>query len=146
MPINVAVSMGRRPEPDLADWSASADARLAAEGQAPDRSGPESRRVICEAIIDICAALFNVSGRELRLANRCTQGVARVRQIAMYLCHTTIGISLTEIGNSFGRDRTTVSHAVQLIEDLRDDADFDRVVEQVENVTRAAMNIGGVRL
>jgi chromosomal replication initiation ATPase DnaA len=113
---------------------------------APDFSGIERRQRICEAVIDICASLFNVSGRDLRLSNRCVQGVARVRQIAMYLCHTTLGIKLTEIGQTFGRDRTTVSHAVQLIEDLRDDAEFDGVIEQVEAVLRAAMNIGGARL
>ena len=103
-----------------------------------DDTTPEKRAQICEAVIDLCSALFNVSGHELRQANRCSQGIARVRQIAMYLCNTTLGISLTEIGKAICRDRTTVSHAVQLIEDLRDDAEFDAIIDQVERVTRIA--------
>jgi chromosomal replication initiation ATPase DnaA len=103
-----------------------------------DDTTPEKRAQICEAVIDLCSALFNVSGHDLRQANRCSQGIARVRQIAMYLCNTTLGISLTEIGKAICRDRTTVSHAVQLIEDLRDDADFDTIIDQVERITRIA--------
>jgi chromosomal replication initiation ATPase DnaA len=103
-----------------------------------DDTTPEKRAQICEAVLDLCSALFNVSGRDLRQANRCSQGIARVRQIAMYLCNTTLGISLTEIGKAVCRDRTTVSHAVQLIEDLRDDAEFDEIMGQVERLTRIA--------
>ena len=103
-----------------------------------DDTTPEKRARICEAVLDLCSALFNVSGRDLRQTNRCSQGIARVRQIAMYLCNTTLGISLTEIGKAVCRDRTTVSHAVQLIEDLRDDAEFDAIMEQVERVARIA--------
>ena len=103
-----------------------------------DDTTPEKRAQICEAVLDLCSALFNVSGHDLRQANRCSQGIARVRQIAMYLCNTTLGVSLTEIGRAICRDRTTVSHAVQLIEDLRDDAEFDAIMEQVERVTRIA--------
>lgn len=103
-----------------------------------DDTTPEKRAQICESVLDLCSALFNVSGRELRQARRCSQGIARVRQIAMYLCNTTLGVSLTEIGKAICRDRTTVSHAVQLIEDLRDDAEFDAIMEQIERVTRIA--------
>ena len=108
----------------------------------PDLSTPEARAAVCEAAIDLCAALFNIESRALRASQRCAQPVARVRQIAMYLCNTTLGISLTEIGRVFARDRTTVSHAVQLIEDLRDDRDFDGIMDQVEKIARAAFFIG----
>ncbi|NJR13695.1 MAG: chromosomal replication initiator DnaA [Phyllobacteriaceae bacterium] len=93
---------------------------------------------MCEAVIDLCSALFNISGRDLRSHRRCSQDVARVRQIAMYLCNTTLGLSLTAIGMAFGRDRTTVGHAVQLIEDLRDAAEFDAIMEQAERIVVAA--------
>jgi chromosomal replication initiation ATPase DnaA len=109
-----------------------------------DDTTPEKRAAICEAVIDVCAALFNVSGRELRSARRCTQSVARVRQIAMYLCNIALGISLTTIGRAFARDRTTVGHAVQTIEDLRDDREFDRVLDHAEAIIRAAFLREGV--
>lgn len=43
----------------------------------------------------------------------------------MYLSHVVLGRSLVEIGEIFGRDRTTVSYACALIEDMRDDPQFD---------------------
>ena len=39
----------------------------------------------------------------------------------MYLAHVTCGLSLTEVGEVFARDRTTVAHACGRVEDLRDD-------------------------
>jgi len=93
---------------------------------------------VCEAMIDICAALFNVPGRELRQTGRTSNGVARVRQIAMYVTHVTLGISMQEVGRGFIRDRTTVRHACHLVEDMRDDEEFDRMVALTEKVALAA--------
>lgn len=64
--------------------------------------------------------------------SRCRIGVARSRQLAMYLAHVILGESLTSIGAAFGRDRTTVSYACGLIEDLRDDPKFDAEVTGLE--------------
>ena len=93
---------------------------------------------LCEGLIDITAALFSVSGKDLRRSGRTNLGVARVRQIAMYVAHVILQMSMSDIGRGFGRDRTTVIHACHLIEDLRDDEDFDRVVAVAERVALAA--------
>lgn len=57
---------------------------------------------------------------------------ARARQLAMYLAHIVYGRSMKEIGQAFGRDRTTVSYACALIEDMRDDPHFDEEVSALE--------------
>lgn len=93
---------------------------------------------LCEGMIDIASALFNVSGKELRRPGRTSLGVSRVRQIAMYVAHVVLRISMSDVGRGFGRDRTTVLHACHLVEDLRDDADFDRMVAMTERVALAA--------
>lgn len=93
---------------------------------------------ICESLIDVAAALFNVSGKELRRPGRSALGIARVRQIAMYVAHVTLRLNMADIGRGFGRDRTTVLYACHLIEDLRDDDEFDRVVAATERVAVAA--------
>jgi chromosomal replication initiation ATPase DnaA len=93
---------------------------------------------ICEGMIDLASALFNVCSKELRRAGRTAAGVARVRQIAMYVTHVSLGLTMSEVGRGFGRDRTTVLHACHLIEDMRDDIGFDRIVQTVERVARAA--------
>ena len=100
---------------------------------------PEERAIeLCEGLIDIAAALFSVSGKELRRPGRTSLGVARVRQIAMYVAHVILRLNMTDIGRGFGRDRTTVLHACHLVEDLRDDDDFDRMVALTEKVVLAA--------
>ncbi len=48
--------------------------------------------------------------------------------MAMYLAHVAFRLSFTQVGNLFGRDRTTVAHACGVIEDLRDDEHLDRAL------------------
>lgn len=93
---------------------------------------------LCECMMDITAALFNVSSKEMRRPGRTSQDVARVRQIAMYVTHVILRVSMREVGRGFGRDRTTVVHACHLIEDMREDPDFDQVVVMTERVAMAA--------
>lgn len=97
----------------------------------------------CDAVIDLAGALFDVSGRDLRQPGRTALATARVRQIAMYVTHVTLGIAMGEIGRCFGRDRTTVVHACHLVEDIRDDEEFDRIVSTFERVVRAAFDVRG---
>ena len=98
---------------------------------------------ICDGVIDIAAALFNVSGREMRHPGRSSLGVARVRQIAMYVTHVSLGLSMRDVGQGFGRDRTTVLHACHQIEDMRDEEEFDRIVALAERVVCAVFGEGG---
>ena len=109
-----------------------------------DRTRLEGRLAMCDAMIDLAAALFNVSGRELRRPGRCAMDIARVRQIAMYVTHVTLRLSMIDVGQGFGRDRTTVLHACHVVEDLRDDPEFDRIVSVVERVAMAAFRGRGV--
>lgn len=98
----------------------------------------EDRVALCERMTDIAAAFFSVSGKELRHSGRSRTEVARVRQIAMYVTHVTLGLTMTDVGRGFRRDRTTVMHACHLIEDMRDDEDFDCIVARFEKIARAA--------
>ena len=103
-------------------------------------AGPRDEQILelCEGMIDITAALFNVSSKEMRKPGRSSLGVSRVRQVAMYVAHVVLTLSLNDIGRAFGRDRTTVLYACHLVEDLRDDTDFDRIITMTERVALAA--------
>lgn len=101
-------------------------------------SRAERVMVACDGIIDIAAAFFNVSGKELREPGRSAQPVSRVRQIAMYVSHVELGFSMREVGEGFGRDRTTVLHACHQIEDLRDDMELDGIVAMMERLVSRA--------
>jgi hypothetical protein len=97
---------------------------------------------VCEAMQDVLAACFSVSGRELRAQGRTRAEICRVRQIGMYVAHVIAGLSMFEVGLGFQRDRSTVAYACHLIEDLRDDPDFERVILMIERIAEAAFARG----
>ena len=57
----------------------------------------------------------------------------------MYLAHVVFGLTLTDIGRAFGRDRTTAFYACTRVEDLREDPVMDAVIESLE---RACGSLG----
>lgn len=75
---------------------------------------------------------FGIDGEAFWGATRGAPDAAFARQVGMYLAHVGFGLSLTEVGHLFARDRTTVSHACTLVEDRRDDRCFDRALELLE--------------
>lgn len=85
-----------------------------------------------QRVVRLVARAQNIQKSLLFNNSRCPAGVARARQLAMYLTHVVLQESFTAIGLAFGRDRTTVSHACALIEDMRDDPHFDAEVSRLE--------------
>ena len=87
-----------------------------------------SREAIEQAVIQV----FGVGSADLHHTRRGRAKAAQARQVAMYLAHVTCGISLTDTGRLFGRDRTTAAHACGIVEDRRDDPLFDRALDLLE--------------
>lgn len=81
--------------------------------------------------------VFLVASADLWSQTRGRPRAAFARQVAMYLAHVGCGLSLTEVGQVFARDRTTVAHACAIVEDLRDDPLLDRSLELLEGVVRS---------
>lgn len=119
--------------------------KSAAMAEAGKRVPPEWVSSRCEALIDVIVDLFSVDGGEVRSNIRGRQEVAHIRQICMYLSHTLLEMSMRQVGECLGRDRTTVMYACQKIENLRDDFEFDCLLLAVERVVRAALGIGRVQ-
>ncbi len=87
---------------------------------------------VCLVVEASVAASYRLPLAIFHLPNRSSAPVAFARQIAMYVAHVWLGLSLTEVGRYFGRDRTTVSHACQVVEDRREDRNVDRIVSSIE--------------
>lgn len=87
------------------------------------------------------AQVFGVDAAAIDAETRGRAEVALARQVAMYLAHVACGISLTDVGRMFSRDRTTVAHACAVIEDRRDDQVFDRAIELLETVVKALARV-----
>lgn len=62
----------------------------------------------------------------------------RARHVAFYLTAVGFGLSLARVGAAFGRDRTSVAHALARVESWRDDPRFDSALLQLEQAVRQA--------
>lgn len=89
------------------------------------------------AISSIVSAAFDIPVKDLRLPKRGRAKVALARQVAMYLSHVVLGMTLCEAGRLYSRDRTTAAHACRLVEDLRDEQRFDTLLSLLEDMVRA---------
>lgn len=67
---------------------------------------------------------------------------AFARHVAMYLCHVGSELSLTRVAGAFDRDRSTVAYACHLIEDRREEPQFDLWISSLETMMRAAPTPG----
>jgi hypothetical protein len=86
----------------------------------------------CAFVGNVVAKAHRIDANVLHCASRCQAPVAYARQIAMYLAHVSCGLTLTEVGRGFGRDRTTVAHACKLVEDRRDAPETDLALDYLE--------------
>ncbi|MCG8441941.1 MAG: chromosomal replication initiator DnaA [Caulobacterales bacterium] len=84
------------------------------------------------------AFVFGLPVEEIAAATRRSKSAALARQSAMYLTHIAFGLNFARVADAFGRDRTTVAHACQVIEERRDDPEFDTCIENLESFLRAA--------
>ena len=100
------------------------------------------QNLLCQAIAEIVVKTFDIPADGFW---GCTRGVAPValgRQISMYLAHVVCGLSFTQIGIVFERDRTTVSHACCVVEDLRDDRGIDNGLDDLERSILCLLDTG----
>ena len=87
----------------------------------------------------IACQVHGVPVEELRKPTRGRPLVARARQIAIYLARIVFGMDRRTLAQQFRRDRSTVQHALEVIERLReDDAQFDSSLRWMEALLRRA--------
>ena len=59
--------------------------------------------------------------------------------MAIYLAHVGCSLTYTEAGALYGRNRTTAAHACRVVEQRRDDGQFDRILELLEACMRLSV-------
>lgn len=93
----------------------------------------------CRLSVATLSAVTKNSAAQLQAQSRSTAEIALARQTAMYLAHTKFGITYAEVGIYFNRDRSTVAHACRVIEDRRDNEEFDDRLCRMENLVDIAL-------
>lgn len=100
---------------------------------AREREAPIKLRELLEVTV---ASGFDIEGALLRLPSRGVARIALARQTLMYLGHVACGLTKAEVGRLFGRYRTTVHHACMVVEQRRDDRQFDQALMHLERIIR----------
>ena len=92
-----------------------------------------------EKIISEVAKTYNVSEGDI-LSNRRTASLALARQVAMYIARETTDLSYKAIGESFGKDHTTVLYNVNRIEEFLKDKPYQKelVDDIIKNLTASS--------
>ena len=86
-----------------------------------------------EVVVEAVATAVGVDVEDI-LGEGRTTSVARARRLAMAVARWTTGWSYPEIGRFFGRDHSSVIHAVNRVErDERDHKLARRIVALVDN-------------
>jgi chromosomal replication initiator protein len=91
--------------------------------------GEDEQTITIEHIEKTVAEFFGLRLADMRAKGR-TNAVAFPRQIAMYLARQLTHASLAEVGRAFGKDHTTVLHAVDKIQSLlQEDPKFKKTID-----------------
>ena len=91
----------------------------------------QARRLDAGLIIEAVADKYGVQPADLT-GSRRTRDIALARQVAMYICRELTDMSTTAIGQSFGRDHTTVMHGCDKVaEAVKGDLSFRNKVEGI---------------
>jgi chromosomal replication initiator protein len=89
------------------------DQRRPATGR-PHSAGPPPGTPTVESIQETVCSIFEISRDELLSPSR-TARVTQARQLSMYLARDLTTLSLAQIARAFGRDHSTVLHAVRTV-------------------------------
>jgi len=115
--------------------TAAGGARRAAPRNAPDKVAP------CHIAAKLAAAHYEVPVAQLKSRRRGSVQSTRARHVAIYLAHVALGVTLTEIGSAFRRDRATAAYACARVEDARDDPAFDAALTGLETAARIMLEL-----
>lgn len=101
-------------------------------------SAPRPKRLTAgeRAIVTRAATLAAETYRVFRplvfAATRSRKAATDARQLAMYLANCAGGMPIERVALAFGRDASTVSHNIGLIEDRRDVPAFEDLLTKLE--------------
>jgi hypothetical protein len=96
-------------------------------------------RSACNAVRMVAGEMLALTGPKAAYERDRRFAVNHVQQIAMYVCHVALQLTMADIARAFGRDRTTVGYACAQVEDRRDDRAFDDLIGAVERVVNAVL-------
>ena len=96
---------------------------------------PEEDRIRAGLVAQLVALRTGIAV-EIGPQERIGLIASRARRLAVYLAHVGYGWPLERVGHAFGVNRTTASMACRWAEDMRDRADIDGMLDQLDQMLR----------
>lgn len=99
----------------------------------------EKKSVTFEKIKMAVAEYYHISTAQLEAKLR-TSNLVVARHVAIYLCHSLLDTTLTEIGREFGgRDHSTVISAYEKVENmLKENPDYQGAIADLKNMLKSS--------
>lgn len=94
-------------------------------------------RTMAGVAIHLVAARVAVPADQLTRGDRLPPLASKARWIAMYLTHIAFGWTLERVAHVFGLNRATAGAACRWVEDERDRAAFDQLLDGLETCLHA---------
>lgn len=92
-----------------------------------------------EATVDLVAQQLEVDRADLGLAvggRRVPRKIAFAGQVVRYLMNVELDLPRVTVARTTGCNRSTITHGNHLVEDLRDDAALDRMLDALADAVR----------
>jgi len=99
----------------------------------------QRKLLLAKFVNQMVASVFELTADKLLHNDRGHSKTTRARQIAIYLMHTCLSFSLTEIAKFYHKDRTTISYSCRVVEDLRDTPAFDERLQELEQTIQTVL-------
>jgi chromosomal replication initiation ATPase DnaA len=94
-------------------------------------------RLHADLVMQLVAVRLHVPTDAIRRARRLAAPALRARRVSMYLAHVALGWQLERVGHAFGVNRQTAANAAARIEDARDHAALNQLLEDLEDAIHA---------
>jgi len=91
-------------------------------------------------ILAYVASAYRTRPEFLLAASRGSKHLSDARHVTNYLAHIVYGMNFTDIGHMAARDRTSIAHGCNRVEDLRDLVEHDRALYFAELALREFFN------
>ncbi len=100
--------------------------------------------ILGDLVVELVSLVECVSRKDILAKKRGMFAISHARQLVMYLLHTSLRFSYQDVAGWMNKDRTTISHACNVIEDMRDNPALDSKLERIETIllkTRELTNV-----
>ena len=105
---------------------------------APKKNRPSQTEI--DSAVDFAQEWFGTPRELIFSPTRVNEEASITRHLAQYLLQTSHGYCDTAIAEVFRRDKNSIRHAVRHIEDLRDDAQFNKYLDEYKGASNSEIN------